>query len=177
MAAIAIEEDRKNGSRLQSMIMGFLEAITWDVERRNKIVNQLELDRYSLLLGRSYSEGLLYGLKLNPCEPIFMIPKTICGIAAHWSHLLRDLNEDLKLGYINISDDEIKQYSINLNYPQTLRPWIRAKCYRTLDMFVEGRKSRNLLPTHKARLVFDLNCLKHISVINKIIKQIDKEYS
>jgi len=177
MAATAIKKDKKDGSQLQSMILGFLEAITWDIERRNKIVKQSELDRYSLLLGRSYSEGLLYGLKLNPCKPIFRIPKTICGIAAHWSHLLRDLSEDLKLGYINISDDDIKKYSINLQNHQTLLPWIREKCYRTLDMFAEGRKSRNLLPTYKAQVVFDLNCLKHISIVNKIIYQIDTECS
>lgn len=177
MAATAIKEDKKNGSQLQSMITGFLEAIAWDVERRNKIVNQIELDRYSLLLGRSYSEGLLYGLKLNPCESTYSTPKTLCGVAAHWSHLLRDLSEDLKLGYINISDDDIKQYSINLKNSQTLLPWIREKCCRTLDMFAEGRKSRSLLPTHKAQIVFDLNCLKHISNINKIINRIDTECS
>lgn len=172
MAVTAINEDRKKGSQLENMLNGFLQAINWDVQRRYKLVCQNDLNQYSLLLGRSYSEGLLFGLQLDPCDPTYAIPKNLCGIAAHWTHLLRDLRDDIKLGYTNISEEEICYYSIDFQNTETLRQWTRVKCCQTLELFEEGRKARSVLPTYKSRAVFDLTCLKHISTINRIMKQI-----
>ncbi len=169
MAFVATQEDIYQGKQLKNMVVSFLDALDWDVQRKHKITNQMHLNRYSFLLGNSYAEGLLYGLGLNPLNPDYLIPKVLCGIAAHRAHILRDLKIDIKLGYLNIPVEEFETFSIQLGMPWMCSSWIKQKVAETKRLFVKGLKNKHRLPSMRSQLVFYLYCQKYIHALEEVL--------
>jgi phytoene/squalene synthetase len=166
----AIEYDRMSEYRLHHMIHCFLSALAWDAERRHTIVTQQDLDRYSLHLGRAYAEGLLFGLGLNPVCSDYRGPRDLCGTAAHLTHLLRDLFIDLELGYVNISSRDMERFCIDIADPELrgTKQWVMFTIERAHTLFLQGRRHRDGLPTMRARLVFDIACLRYLWTLKRI---------
>lgn len=165
-----IEHDRRTGYRLHHMIGSFLAALAWDAERRHTVVSQHDLDRYSLWLGCAYAEGLLFGLGLDPADAAYQGAIDACGVAAHLAHLVRDLRIDLALGYINISTEDIERFSIDLADPRLrgVGRWVPTTVERAQILFQQGRMQRRAMPSLRARLVFDLVCLRYLRLLDQI---------
>ena len=170
MAFDAIQEDIRQGKQLRNMVVSFLDALDWDAQRKHKIINQKQLNRYSFLLGNSYAEGLLYGLGLNPLNPAYAIQKKLCGIAAHRAHMLRDLRTDIKIGYLNLPVEDIEKFSIQLGKPWICSLLVKQKATETKYLFTKGCENpKYILPSIKSQFVFYLFCQKYIHTLEKVL--------
>ncbi len=165
-----ISHDKANELQLHSMIENFIEAIAWDVSRRYSIVSKHELGIYSLRLGRSYAEGLLFGLGMKSNNPNYDIALDKCGSAAHIAHTLRDLSIDLNLGYINISCEDMKLFDIDPLDPTLhgIGKWVAFSVEKAEALFSEGKIYQKTFPTIKSRIVFDIVCSRYLSVLRRV---------
>lgn len=165
-----INYDKTNEMQLHSMITNFIEAIEWDVSRRYSIVSKNDLGIYSLRLGRSYAEGLLFGLGMKANDPAYDIAMNKCGSAAHIAHILRDLSIDLNLGYVNISCEDMKLFDIDPLDPSLhgIGKWIAFSAEKAEALFSEGKIYQKTFPNIKSRLVFDIVCSRYLSVLRKV---------
>jgi phytoene/squalene synthetase len=159
-----------NGFRV--IIDGFMSALSWDIKRKHRIPTQQELDEYSLRLGRSYYQCLVFGLDFHPSDKCFKDVGEICGVAAHLAHILRDFFFDLSIGYVNISQEDVTKYHIDLSLKnpelrQNLKPWSRDVIFKSTDMFKKGMKSINKIPSFKARLAISLMCTRYFLILQK----------
>jgi phytoene/squalene synthetase len=165
-----IQCNRPLGCPLRPMARGFLDALSWDVQRRYTIVEQEALDRYSQLLGCSYAHGLLFGFGLSPVESRYQTIVYLGGVASHLSHMIRDYEEDRELGYINISREALRRFQIDLDESQSanVRRWKRSLARKACAMFREARKQRNTLPTARARIGFDLVSSRYYRIARRL---------
>lgn len=143
---------------LYPMITDFLDALTWDVERRYTLCSRADLEQYSQRLGRAYASGLLYGFGLDPTAECYGDIPTQSGTAAHLAHVLRDLQVDLQVGYANVAREDIEAFGLDLGCLDA-NPWERWRqdvARRACQLFEEARRQRHLLPTLRATLGYDL---------------------
>jgi len=158
-----IQHDRANDHKLKSMISAFLDALAWDASRRHHMVSQQALDRYSMLLGQAYAQGLLFGLDLDPYDKRLLRASRSAGTAAHLAHMLRDFEDDLSLGYINVSREDQLRFGLRFPNPEpiTIIPWKQHLATRACAMFEEARLLGRALPTFRSRTLFRLMCARY----------------
>lgn len=166
--AEVIRWDRAYGCRLRGMITMFCDALSWDADRRHSMVGQQALDEYSRLLGCAYSHGLLFGLGLNPQDRRYERLSYLGGVASHLAHIVRDLELDLELGYVNISSDDQRRFDIDLSRRDagSLLRWRRHVAEKAHSLFCEARSHRNALPSLRARIVYDLVSSRYARTAN-----------
>ncbi len=175
IAFVATQEDINQGKKLRNMVVSFLDALDWDVQRKHKIINQADLNHYSFLLGNSYAEGLLYGLGLDPTNSDYYLPKILCGVAAHRTHILRDLRIDIKIGYLNIPAEDIETFSVQFGRDWVCSAWIEQKAAKAMHLFIKGLKYKYRLPSMRSQLVFYLYCRKYIRTLEKVLAHLKTE--
>ena len=106
-----IENDRGEDSGLQSFICNMFAIIEFDAKRRGRLVSSGELDWYVNTLGTSVTDGLLYfignGSNYPDSENRYQ-----AGVAAHITHLLRDMHQDNADGFINIPREYLEEHNL-----------------------------------------------------------------
>lgn len=168
-----VKNDLQKEEILRKIIEDFFSAISWDLRRRNSIPEQCELNRYSYLLGQSYSQGMVIGLGYKSYDPRFIHIGEYCGVAAHLTHLMRDLFIDLDLGYINISKEDVDKYHIDfkanpVDFKNQLKPWFIETINRTFRLYNKGMNFIPLLPSFKAKVTFLFMNLHYLRILYKI---------
>jgi len=158
-----IQHDRANGYKLESMVRLFLDALRWDASRRHHMVSQEALDRYSMLLGQAYAQGLLFGLNLDPYDRRLLRAGRSAGTAAHLAHMLRDFEDDLSLGYVNVSREDQLRFGLQFPDPDptSVVQWKQHLAERACAMFEEAKLLGRDLPTFRARMLFRLTCVRY----------------
>jgi phytoene/squalene synthetase len=102
-----------DNTTLANEILNMIKTFEMDIQRieNNGIFTQQELDRYAKGQANALFR-ILYSFFPTKKEPKNNI-KAVALASLHHFYLLRDFTEDLKLGYINISKEEIEKYKLN----------------------------------------------------------------
>lgn len=162
-----IDYDRSNDCRLKPCILKMLEIFEFDVSRRNKFVSSEKLENYSVNLGSAYTQVLL-----NFVEPGYKYQHadSLLAHACHLAHMLRDFKEDIDLGYINLSKEEIKRYGIELNRisDPNLKIWLKDKIKLIKEHFTKGKTALDKNPILRIKLMGYLYCFRYETVIQQI---------
>ncbi len=96
-----IHGDREHASGLQAYIRNMMSVMTFDAERRGRLISTQELNQYTLWLATAVTEALHYFIGHGSWSP-HDGTRYLAVTAAHITHMLRDTLEDLQAGYINI---------------------------------------------------------------------------
>jgi len=117
----------------------------WKIEkqnlnRKNQILNFLELDKLNLEIGKSVSLQFLYILCPELSITNMMAIASSYGLAIKLADNLSDLSEDIKRGYLNISKENIRKYRIKLtnSSEKELRPYIKKEFNRITQYYKKG---------------------------------------
>ena len=107
-------------------------SMEFDANRRGKVISSQELEQYindNVIPYVNISSSIL-NVKYYPKQDLIEIAKA--GFVVNY---LYDLREDLSLGYLNIPLEEIEQYGIDLENPESreVQSWIRDKMDRLRD--------------------------------------------
>jgi len=136
-----IRNDRGEFSGLQSFIRKFIAIIEFDAYRKGQYISQGELDWYQDCLGRSVTDGIQYFVG-NRC----FYPETPfhyqAATAAHITHMLRDMVQDIEEGYINIPHETMQEHGFNPGDLNNLpfRAWVQARVVLAREYFNEGKR-------------------------------------
>jgi len=101
LLADLVQQDRDQNSGLYIYIRNMMHVMAFDANRRGRIINQAELDSYIYWLASSVTEALHYFIGhdcASPQDPMRYVAVT----GAHITHMLRDMREDVELGYYNL---------------------------------------------------------------------------
>ena len=130
--------DRTSG--LWSYLENMMAVMAFDLERRGRLVSQVELTEYSRRLATSVMDGLMYFIGHDQLIPD-LPGKYDAVTAAHITHLLRDAYEDADVGYFNISAEFLQRHGMtphNLDSPE-YRTWACQRVKLARAYFRSGR--------------------------------------
>ena len=165
--ASIIRYDLDHGLKLKAPILRMLEIFEFDAGRKNTIVSFEALNNYSVTLGNAYTQILLY----------FLSPKyeyhqenSLLAHACHQAHVLRDLKRDEKLGYINISKEEIAQYDIHMERipDDNFQKWLEDKIRTIQGIFSRGKIDINKIPILRLKVIANLYCFRYETFLHQI---------
>ena len=109
MVADLIAHDRAENSGLQSFIRCFVEVLEFDAGRKGKLISQAELTWYSGQLGKAVTDAIQYFIG-NQHTYGGSHNHYLAATAAHVTHMLRDMAEDLSEGFINVPNEWLAEH-------------------------------------------------------------------
>ncbi len=141
MLAEMIAGDREANSGLQSYLCNMMAVMTFDVERKGRLVSQAELNQYTRWLSTAVTELLFYLLTHGDLSPRNTARyQAVRG--AHIAHMLRDLLEDIEVGYVNLPAELLESGQVKLDdlHSQAARQWVMERVRLAHQCFSVGRK-------------------------------------
>jgi phytoene/squalene synthetase len=169
MAADLISHDRGENSGLQSFIRNMLVIIEFDACRKGRLISQQELTWYSNCLGKSVTDGIQYFIGNGRPYPV-SDGRCLAAIAAHITHLLRDMLMDAANGFINIPCEYLEAHGISpedVDSPP-FRAWVRGRVDQARQYFCEGKRYLDQLDVWRCKIVGYWYCARFEGVLDAI---------
>lgn len=164
-----VEYDLDRGCRLEPLILRMLDTFQFDLKRENRVVSFEELQSYSRNLGSAYA-----GLLLCFVEPGYECREedSLLAHACHLVHMLRDFEKDRRLGYVNISREEMEEHRIRLRHIQDegFRGWLKDRIKTIEKYFVWGKARLNKNRILRLKLIGHLYCFRYERILRQISK-------
>lgn len=141
MLADLVGNDKEKDSGLRLYLLNMMAVMSFDVERRGRIISQAELSQYSLLLSKAVTEYMFYFIGHHDPPP-YGETRYQAVLGAHVVHMLRDMVNDIAVGYINIPAEILEAEHISLNdlHSQPFRKWVFSRIQLAHKYFDAGRK-------------------------------------
>ncbi len=140
MIAELIRHDRQPRSGLRSYIENFLAIIEFDAERKGRRITEKELRIYTDRLALAVTDAIQYFIRNH--YPYPEDERRIEGArAAHITHMLRDMREDLPEGYANLPSEYLEEHGIEPEAVESpaFREWVRSRVEEAREDFRLGR--------------------------------------
>ena len=166
-----ISHDRSKDSWLQSYIRNMFAIIEFDIYRQGRLVTEQELDWYTERLGESVTDGIQYFIGNGYPYPD---SDTRCQAAqaAHITHLLRDMVQDMSDGLINIPKEYLEEHGISPEDTSSpaFRNWVRNRVNLARSLFRDGKRYLDELGVLRCKLVGRWYCARFEVVLDTIEK-------
>jgi len=160
-----IHFDLKHGKLKKSIYLMF-SIFDFDLDRYKKLPKGGEYQKYSHDIGYAYQEWLLFftGNKYSGFDPS-------ASIACHYAHVLRDFVFDLRLGYKNISKEDVITYGLDLGDVgnQAFRKWVKGRIKIIEDMFRQAKKQAKRYNL-RYQILEDIYILRFKMILDEIKK-------
>jgi phytoene/squalene synthetase len=168
MVADLIRHDRGDG-KLSSYVRKFLAVIEFDAYRKGRLISQDELTWYSDCLGRSVTDGIQYFVGHGHPYPTDE-NHYLAATAAHITHMLRDMVEDVAEGFINIPREYLEAHSISASdwHSPAFRAWVRERVELARAYFREGKRYLDELQVLRCKIVAHWYCARFEGVLDAI---------
>jgi phytoene/squalene synthetase len=96
-----VRADHEKKSGLQYYLRNMMAVMTFDADRRGRLISQMELNEYTHLLASAVTEAMHYFIG-HCCYSPHDETRYLAVTAAHITHMLRDTFDDVQAGYFNI---------------------------------------------------------------------------
>ncbi len=181
MVADLISHDRGENSGLQSFIRNFMAVLEFDAHRRGQLIRQNELEWYSNCLAMSVTDAIQYFIRNEHPYPDGR-DHYLAATAAHITHMLRDMRQDLADGYINIPQEYLEANGIapeDIDSPP-FRDWVCARVKLARKYFREGKRYLDELDVLRCKIAGYWYCTRFEGVLDTIERdgyKLRKEYT
>ena len=164
-----INSDQGEDSGLQSFIRNMFAIIEFDATRKGKSISSDELNRYVNTLGKSVTDGLLYFIGNGSNYPD-SDNRYQAGVAAHITHLLRDMHQDIADGFINIPQEYLDEHNLtSLDFDEQLhKSWVQERVELARGYFTEGKGYLDQLSVLRCKIVGHWYCARFEVVLDTI---------
>jgi phytoene/squalene synthetase len=177
LVADLIGPDRRANNGLHSFICNFLRVLEFDAERKGRLISQSELSWYSGCLGKSVTDGIQYFIGNDHTYPDSN-ERYLAATAAHITHMLRDMKEDLTEGFINIPREYLEACGINYDESRGLRPedldspalrvWVWSQVELARSYFRQGKRYLDRLNVLRCKIAGYWYCARFEVVLDTI---------
>jgi phytoene/squalene synthetase len=154
---------------LHSFIRNFLAIIEFDAYRKGKLVSQRDLLWYSRTLGVAVTDAILHFVghgRVHPESP----SRYLAATAAHITHMLRDMAEDVGAGYVNIPQEYMELHGIHpgaFGDPR-FRTWVESRVKLARSYFREGKAYLDQLEDLRSKIAGYWYCARFEVVLDEI---------
>jgi phytoene/squalene synthetase len=173
MVADLIEHDRVENSGLQSFIRNFTEVLCFDARRKGGVTSQAELTWYSHCLGEAVTDAIQYFIGNDHPYP-HSNNQYLAATAAHITHMLRDMAEDLSEGFVNIPHEWLVDHELNGDIDQEImnnadfQEWVRGQVDLARAYFRQGKGYLDQLSVLRCKIAGYWYCARFECVLDAI---------
>lgn len=138
---------------LTTYLSDMMAVMEFDARRRYKRINQRELEWYSRRLATAVTEAV-YTFIGESCNAPQTNQRYVAADAAHITHMLRDMHDDLDAGYINIPVEVIPGQTVRKEELESsnLRSWVNQRVELARSYFREGAAYLTQIQNPKCRV-------------------------
>ncbi|HXZ73347.1 MAG TPA: squalene/phytoene synthase family protein [Streptosporangiaceae bacterium] len=131
---------KEKNSGLRTYLQHLMAVMAFDVERRDRVISQGELNQYTYHLSCAVTEALHHFIGHGTYAP-HDASRYLAVAAAHITHMLRDTYDDLEAGYFNIPREVLESAHITPADVQSeaYRTWVRQRVGLARGYFRAGR--------------------------------------
>ena len=169
MLAELIASDPAPESGLHSYLRHMMAVMTFDAQRRGRLISQAELELYSHHLAVAVTDVLHYLIGHGQRSPQDGT-RYAAATAAHIAHMLRDTREDVEAGYFNIPREVLRSAHIgprDVEHP-AYRAWVRERVLLAREQFRVGRTYLSRVESLRCRLAGHTYINRFVSVLSLI---------
>jgi phytoene/squalene synthetase len=169
MLAELIAHDRKPESGLRSFIQNFMAVIEFDAYRNGRLVTRNEMTLYTNWLANAVMDGIQYFIGNGYPYPKTQ-ERTLAVVGAHIAHMLRDMQEDLSAGYVNIPSEDIQAGCLQLEdvNGEPFRLWVGEQVKRAQSSLKAGKHYIDSLEVLRCKLAGSWYCARFEWYLNAI---------
>ena len=148
-----IQTDPEAESGLGAYIRHMMAVMTFDAERRGKLISAQELHDYSLHLSAAVTEALHYFIGHDDPTPQTEA-RYLAVMGAHVTHMLRDTIEDIAAGYYNIPREFLESHGIDPHDVDSdaHREWVKSRVQLARDYFKSGADYLSQVKNRRCRI-------------------------
>lgn len=148
-----IQQDEVQDSGLKTYINNMIAVMSFDADRRGRLITQKELDGYSRMLASAVTEAMHYFIG-HCCYSPEDDTRYLAVTAAHITHMLRDTYDDLQAGYYNIPSEVLETNHLS---PQDIqntayRAWVQGRVQLARKNFELGKQYLRRVQNLRCRL-------------------------
>ncbi len=169
MVAELVRHDRGTRSGLRSYIENFLAIIEFDAERKGRRITAEELRVYTDRLALAVTDAIQYFIRNG--HRYAEDERRIAGArAAHITHMLRDMREDLPEGYANIPSEYLERHGIEPDAMDSpaFRAWVKSRIEEAREDFRRGKAYIDGMDVLRAKVAARLYCARFEHVLDTI---------
>ncbi len=137
------------GARLA--VAAMLDVMAFDATRRGRRVTGPELDGYTHTLAVAVTEALHHCIGHGAGSP-HDASRYVAVTGAHIAHMLRDLRQDVAIGYLNVPAEVLAAGAAPDEDSTALRAWVRERVSLARACFATGRTYLAHLDSTRCRL-------------------------
>jgi phytoene/squalene synthetase len=164
-----ISHDRGENSGLRSYIYKFLAILEFDARRKGQLISQQELTWYSERLGKAVTDDIQYFIRNGHPYPA-SDNRYLAATAAHITHMLRDMVEDVPEGFVNIPREYLAAHGLDpkdVDNP-AFRAWVRERVELARQYFREGKRYLDELDVLRCKIAGYWYCFRSEIVLDAI---------
>ena len=169
MVVELIVKNRTNNPRLKSFVVNFVEVIDFDAGRKNRQVTKEKLEWYSDLVAKAVTDGIMHFIDHGVQYPATR-EKYLAARGAHIAHMLRDMFEDEKEGFINIPGEYLRQHNLKpleVDKPE-YRLYVREQVELARKYLGEGKKYIDRLEGLRVKMAAHWYCARFEPILDVI---------
>jgi phytoene/squalene synthetase len=164
-----IHRDRGKNRGLESFIRNMFAIIEFDAYRKGQLISRQELEWYTSCLGQAVVDGLQYFIGNGHPYPK-ADNRLLAAVAAHITHLLRDMLPDMEDGFINIPREYVQTHDVSLEdvSGSFFRAWVRDRVHQARQFFREGKLYLDTMDVLRCKIVGYWYCARFEGVLDAI---------
>ena len=164
-----IHRDRGENRGLESFVRNMFAIIEFDAYRKGQLISGQELEWYTNCLGQAVVDGLQYFIGNGHPYPT-ADNRILAAVAAHITHLLRDMLPDMEDGFINIPREYVQGHDINLEdvSGSFFRAWVRDRVSQARQYFREGKHYLDTIEVLRCKIVGYWYCARFEGVLDTL---------
>jgi phytoene/squalene synthetase len=126
---------------LRAYIRHMMAVMTFDTQRRGRLITGAELDQYSYHLAAAVTEALHYFIGHDQYSPQGD-ERYRAATGAHLAHMLRDTYEDIEAGYYNVPCELLQRHGIKPSDTASApyRDWVKSRVQQARADFVAAKR-------------------------------------
>jgi len=167
-----IQHDQEKNSGLQLYLRNMMQVMDFDVNRRGRLISQVELNEYTRWLATAVMEAIHYFIGHDDFAP-HDERRYLAVSAAHITHMLRDTFDDAPLGYYNIPYEVLEENHIGPQDVQgdAYRAWVMSRVQLAREYFQAGKGYFAQVENPRCRLT----CYAYIARFEWLLDTIERE--
>jgi phytoene/squalene synthetase len=148
-----VKKDQEKDGGLQIYLRNMMKVMDFDARRRGRLISQVELNEYTRWLATAVTEAMHHFIGYGRYSP-HDETRYLAVTAAHITHMLRDLFDDVQAGYYNIPREALAADRMHPKYMYTkaCREWVRNRVQLARTYFQAGRDYLSRVADPRCRL-------------------------
>lgn len=148
-----VRNDAEKNSGLQTYLRDMMAVMSFDADRRGRLITDAELNEYTRHLAGAVTEAMHYFIG-HCCYSPHNEARYLAVTAAHITHMLRDTVDDIQAGYFNIPREVLDANHISPEDVQSdaYRAWVGGRVGLARTYFKAGRAYLGQVANPRCRL-------------------------